>query len=85
MLKLKYFSWVRERIGIEEEDIELPGDVTTLGDLLAWQLTRGESYEQAFADVEFIRIAVDMKHVTDMGLGISDAKEIAMFPPMTGG
>lgn len=85
MLKLKYFSWVRERVGVEEEDIELPDHVHTLGELLAWQSTRGEAFEQAFADQELIRVAVDMQHVTDLGLDLSQAKEVAMFPPMTGG
>ena len=85
MVTLKYFSWVRERVGFDEETVELPSEVRTLGDLMEWQTGRGEHYAQIFEDAEFIRLAVDMKHVTDMGLSLAGVKEIAIFPAMTAG
>ncbi|WP_321502174.1 molybdopterin converting factor subunit 1 [Breoghania sp.] len=84
MMKILYFAWVRERIGKPEEDIELPGDVKTPADLLAFLRTRGPEYESAFAEPDVIRVAADQTHV-EHDMPITDAREIALFPPMTGG
>jgi molybdopterin synthase sulfur carrier subunit len=83
-LKLVYFAWVRERIGRAEEEIVLPGGVRTVNDLLAWLKGRGEEYEAALEHEEIIRVAIDHEHV-DHGEAIAGAREIALFPPMTGG
>lgn len=83
-MKLRYFAWVRERIGKPEEEIDLPPDVTTTTDLLAWLKTRGEEYEWALEKAEAIRVAVDQVHAAP-GTSIVTAKEVALFPPMTGG
>jgi molybdopterin synthase sulfur carrier subunit len=83
-LKLLYFAWVRERIGKSEEDVELPASVVTVGELVRWLSSRGEEYAHAFENPEVIRAAIDRMHVkTDSA--ISGAREIAFFPPMTGG
>jgi len=83
-MKLKYFAWVRERIGKAEETIEPPADVRTIGELMAWLARRGETYAYAFEKPLVIRAAIDHAHVkTDAP--IADAREIAFFPPMTGG
>lgn len=83
-MKLLYFAWVRERIGISEEELELPETVGTVGELLAWLKERGPGYESALADSSRIRVALDQIHVNhDQELGQSS--EIALFPPMTGG
>jgi len=84
MTKLVYFAWVRERIGTGEEEIDLPADVKTGADLLAWMKTRGENYEAALAMDNAIRIAVDQEHV-DHDEPLGSPREIALFPPMTGG
>jgi sulfur-carrier protein len=84
MTKLVYFAWVRERIGKSEDELSLPDGVVTGADLLQYLKTLGEEYEQALAFPEAIRIAVDMEHV-EHGERIADAREIALFPPMTGG
>jgi len=82
-VKLKYFAWVRERIGVAEEDVDLPPDVSTTGALLDWLRARGDGYALAL-DTGAIRVAVDQVHVQgDAPLG--DAREVALFPPMTGG
>jgi sulfur-carrier protein len=83
-IKLRYFAWVRERVGKPEEDIELPANVRTAGELVAWLAGRGEEYAHAFADPNIIRVAVDRSHVQP-GAPIGKASEIAFFPPMTGG
>ena len=84
MTKLVYFAWVRERIGVPEEDVDLPSSVETGADLLAWLKTRGENYEAALAMDNPIRIAVDQEHV-EHGETLGSPREIALFPPMTGG
>ena len=84
MTKLVYFAWVRERIGVGEEDVVLPDSVKTGVDLLAWMKTRGENYEAALAFDNAIRIAVDQEHI-DQTETLGTPREIALFPPMTGG
>ena len=83
-MKLVYFAWVRERIGVPDEDIDLPDTVKTGADLLAFLKTRGENYEAALAMDNAIRIAVDQEHV-EHDEAIGSPREIALFPPMTGG
>jgi molybdopterin synthase sulfur carrier subunit len=83
-MKLRYFAWVRERIGKAEEDIEVPAGVGTVGELVAWLSTRGEEYAYAFENPKVIRAAIDRTHVRPDAL-LKGATEIAFFPPMTGG
>jgi molybdopterin synthase sulfur carrier subunit len=83
-MKLKYFAWVRERIGKAEETIEPPANVRTVDELIAWLSTRGESYAYAFEKPRVIRAAIDHAHVKS-DTAIAGAREIAFFPPMTGG
>ena len=83
-MKLRYFAWVRERIGKPEEDIELPPTVATIGDLMTFLAQRGEEYAYAFENPKVIRAAVDRTHVR-ADRAIAGAREIAFFPPMTGG
>lgn len=83
-VRLVYFAWVRERIGKPDETLELPGEVRTVADLLAWLASLGEGYEAALAVPKAIRVALDQEHVRhDEPIGA--AREIALFPPMTGG
>lgn len=84
MTKLVYFAWVRERIGKPEEEMELPGGVTTVRDLLIHLKTLGEEYEAALQYPEVIRVAINQEHV-EHSETIGDAREIGIFPPMTGG
>jgi sulfur-carrier protein len=83
-MKIRYFAWVRERIGKTEEDIELPPTVATVGDLMTWLAARGEEYGRAFENPKVIRAAMDRNHVRPEA-AIAGAREIAFFPPMTGG
>ena len=83
-IKLRYFAWVRERVGKPEEDIEVPGGVATVAELMVWLASRGEEYAYAFANPKVIRAAIDRTHVKPQ-TPIGAASEIAFFPPMTGG
>ena len=83
-IKLVYFAWVRERIGLPEETVALPHDVATVADLTAWLKGRGEEYAYAFENAAIIRAALDRVHAPP-DAPIGDAREVAFFPPMTGG
>jgi molybdopterin synthase sulfur carrier subunit len=82
--RLIYFAWVRERIGRSQEDVALPAGVETVADLLLWLKGRGEEYENALQYPDVIRVAINQEHV-DHRERIAGAREIALFPPMTGG
>ena len=84
MTKILYFAWVRERVGKPEEELELPAGVTTVGELMGWLAGRGEEYAYAFENPKVIRAALDRTHVR-ADAAIAGAREIAFFPPMTGG
>lgn len=83
-LKLVYFAWVRERIGLAEEKVEVPAEARTIAELVRWLKARGEGYEAAFENEAVVRAAIDHHHVRP-DAAIIDAREIAFFPPMTGG
>ncbi|WP_420102660.1 molybdopterin converting factor subunit 1 [Bosea sp. (in: a-proteobacteria)] len=83
-VRLVYFAWVRERIGLPEETLAIPADLITVADLARWLKTRGEGYETAFADETVVRAALDRTHAKP-GTPLGTATEIAFFPPMTGG
>jgi sulfur-carrier protein len=83
-VKLLYFAWVRERVGKPQEDVELPAGVVTVGDLMAWLAKRSDEYAHAFENPKIIRAAIDRAHVR-ADAAIAGAREIAFFPPMTGG
>ena len=84
MLKLRYFAWVREQIGKPEEAIEVPSGIETVGELMSWLASHGEEYAHAFKNLNVIRAAIDQRHVRP-DASIKGAREIAFFPPMTGG
>jgi molybdopterin synthase sulfur carrier subunit len=83
-VNLVYFAWVRERISRGEETLELPDTVVTAGDLLAHLKTLGDEYKVALEHENVIRVAINQEHV-DHDETITGAREIAIFPPMTGG
>jgi molybdopterin synthase sulfur carrier subunit len=83
-VKLVFFAWVRERIGRKDEEIALPATVTTAGALVDWLQGRGPEYEHALSEPRAIRIAVDHVHAA-RETPLAGAREVALFPPMTGG
>jgi molybdopterin synthase sulfur carrier subunit len=83
-MRALYFAWVRERIGKAEEEISPPEDIKTVGELMGWLSSKGENYAAAFANTKTMRAALDRTHVRHDAL-IGAAREVAFFPPMTGG
>ena len=83
-MKLVYFAWVRERVGLGEEHAEPPAGTETVGDLVSWLKSRGEGYARAFENERVVRAAIDQRHVKP-DAPLAGAREVAFFPPMTGG
>lgn len=84
MIRVRYFAWVRERVGAAEEELEPPTSVHSVGDLIAWLAARDDLHAAAFAEPSVIRAALDRDHV-DHATPLGPAREVAFFPPMTGG
>ena len=83
-VKLVYFAWVRERMGRADEMLCVPDTVTTISQLVQWLRTRGPEYAAAFDKPDVVRAAIDRSHVKP-DARIAGAREIAFFPPVTGG
>ena len=79
-----YFAWVREMVGTDSETITLPAELTTVAALLDWLATRSPGHAAALADRSRIRIAVDQGFATS-ATPLNNPREIAIFPPVTGG
>jgi molybdopterin synthase sulfur carrier subunit len=79
-----YFAWVRELVGAGEERIDLPTEAVTLGELADWLGDRSEGHRAAFTDRTRLRGAIDQSFAA-WDAPVSGAKEIAFFPPVTGG
>lgn len=77
-----YFAWVRERIGLPKETVETAAKTVT--DLVAELSAREERYALAFADLSALRVAVDQQ-LSDFDTPLDGVREVAFFPPMTGG
>ena len=77
-----YFAWVRERIGLPKEKVETGAE--TVMDLVEELRAREDRYALAFSDLSALRVAVDQE-LTEFDAPIANAREIAFFPPMTGG
>ncbi len=81
---IKYFSWVKDQIGIESENISINENINSVIDLINYLKTKNEKYSKTFEDTSVIRCAVNME-VSNLDKKICDNDEIAFFPPMTGG
>lgn len=82
-MKALYFASVREAVGLGEEELSPPGEIATVAELISWLGGRGEGYADAFSNAQ-VRAAIDRVHVRP-DAAIGGAREIAFFPPMTGG
>jgi molybdopterin synthase sulfur carrier subunit len=83
-VRLLYFAWVRERVGVGEEEVTPPPSVTTVAELVAWLAAASERHAAAFAQPARLRAAVDQAFVP-LESSIAGAREVAIFPPVTGG
>lgn len=82
MIDVLYFAWVRERIGVPRERLETSAE--TVQDLVSELVAREERYAMAFADVSALRVALDQE-LAGFDAPLDGVREIAFFPPMTGG
>ena len=82
MINVLYFAWVRERIGQPRDRID--SDPVTVMDLVNELRAKEERYAVAFADLDALRVAVDQE-LSDFDAPLNGAREVAFFPPMTGG
>jgi molybdopterin synthase sulfur carrier subunit len=82
-MQVLYFAWLRERVGAASEEID-PGSAATPRELVAQLSTRDPRYAAAFADMDAVRVAVDQE-MCDLDTPIGGAREVAFFPPVTGG
>ncbi len=83
-MDIKYFSWIREGIGTDEEQVKIPAGVTTISDLLDHLSTLSDGHAQALKERVFVRVAVNQTHVNH-DHAVKDTDEVAIFPPVTGG
>jgi len=81
-IEVLYFAWLRERIGLPRETVET--EAATVADLVAELSAREDRYAVAFSDMSAIRAAVD-QDLVPLDTALTDAREVAFFPPMTGG
>jgi sulfur-carrier protein len=79
---VRYFAWLRERVGEASETVETAA--TTVGDLVDDLRARDERHALAFADLRAVRVAVDQE-LADLSAPLGGVREVAFFPPMTGG
>ena len=82
-MKILYFSWLREKIGVPFEELEVKSE--NVNDLIKELIRTDQKYALAFEDIKSIRVAVDQKLIQNLNVSIKKVKEVAFFPPMTGG
>jgi len=84
MMKLLYFAWVRQKLGLSEESLDPTDDIATVADLLAHLRARGGAYAEALAETTAIRVAVNQAFAQPED-AVRAGDEVAIFPPVTGG
>ena len=82
MIEVIYFAWLRERIGVPRESLQT--QALTVADLVAELSAREERYALAFGDLASVRVALDQE-LADFAAPLAGVREVAFFPPMTGG
>ncbi|MCR9220608.1 MAG: molybdopterin converting factor subunit 1 [Alphaproteobacteria bacterium] len=83
-MKLLYFAWLRQKIGVGEEAVEPPPEIADVRGLVEWLKGRGDGYAQAFRDLDSIKLAVNQEYA-GLDHPIKAGDEVAFFPPVTGG
>jgi molybdopterin synthase sulfur carrier subunit len=83
-MKVKYFAWMKRTVGVAEEEVSPPSNVTTVGELVAWLRGKSPGHAEALAEGAAFGAAVDKRTAT-MDAKIAGVTEVAFFPPFTGG
>ena len=83
-MKILYFAWIRSKVGLSGETVDLPDDVSTVRDLLDWLRQRSPQHTEALQDTSVVRVAVNEEYAS-LDAPVATGDEIALFPPVTGG
>ena len=83
-MKILYFSWIKDGVGKNQEDINIDNNIKTISDLINYLITINDDYKKIFSDLSSIRFSKNM-NLVDINENIKNEDEIAFFPPMTGG
>ena len=83
-MKIVYFAWLRDKIGVDEEIVSLPAEVTDVGKLINWLTSRSQRYEQAFEFIEVVKVSVN-RESADYDHAVSNDDEVVFYPPIAGG
>ena len=83
-MKLRYFAWLRQRVGTATEEIDLPSEVRDVAGLIAYLRSRGPGHAEAFGELTVVKVAVNQIHV-GFDHPVAPGDEVAFFPPVTGG
>ena len=83
-MKILYFAWLRTKVGVNEEQVEPPDEVASVGALLDWLKGRGPGHAAALADLSVVRVAVNQEYA-EADHPVNPGDEVALFPPVTGG
>ena len=83
-MKILYFAWLRQKTGIDAEEVEIPPEILDVAGLLDWLKDRNSIFADALADLDSIRVAVNQEFA-ELNAPIAQDDEVAIFPPMTGG
>lgn len=83
-MKIKYFAWLKDTVGFDEEVVTLPGEIRNVGMLVDWLSRRGPNFEAAFEFIEVVKVAVN-KVCVDYDHPVSDDDEVVFYPPIGGG
>jgi molybdopterin converting factor subunit 1 len=83
-MKVLYFAWLRAKVGLGEEAVSPPAEVSTIGQLIDWLRQRSDGHAAAFADLAVVRVALNQEYV-QLDAAVRPGDEVAFFPPVTGG
>jgi molybdopterin synthase sulfur carrier subunit len=83
-MRILYFAWLRQKTGIDSEEVEMPSHITDVAGLIEWLKERNENFAEALSDFESIRVAVNQEFA-EPDAPVAQGDEVAIFPPMTGG
>jgi sulfur-carrier protein len=83
-MRILYFAWLKTKLGISEETVLCSEEIHDVNSLVAWIKSRGPQFQEAFIDMDVVRIAVNQEYVVS-NISLKDGDEVAFFPPVTGG
>ena len=83
-MKILYFAWVRDKIGLDSEEFDLPPEINTAGDFIEWFKSRGDNYAQVIGASNTVKMAINQEYAGPEDV-LCNEDEVALFPPVTGG